>query len=65
MLIVDATVFCDRGADLAAKASSLQIVFTLGPAGSERQAAMAHALTHAWRRIRSLHHSRSETLPMI
>src|SRR5215471_10181607 len=33
MLIVDATAFCDRGGDLAAKASGLQIVFTLGLAG--------------------------------
>jgi fatty-acyl-CoA synthase len=33
MLIVDATAFRDRGGDLAARASSLQIVFTLGSAG--------------------------------
>jgi fatty-acyl-CoA synthase len=33
MLLVDATAFCERGGDLAAKAGGLQIVFTLGPAG--------------------------------
>ena len=33
MLLVDATAFCDRGGDLAAKAGGLHIVFTLGHAG--------------------------------
>ena len=33
MLIVDAAAFRDRGGDLAAKASGLTTVFTLGPAG--------------------------------
>jgi fatty-acyl-CoA synthase len=33
MLIVDATAFSDRGGDLAAKASGLQVAFTLGLAG--------------------------------
>jgi fatty-acyl-CoA synthase len=33
MLVVDADTFRDRGGDLAAKASNLKAVFTLGPAG--------------------------------
>src|SRR5205085_8500988 len=34
MLVIDADTFRDRGGDLAARASSLKTVLTLGPAGS-------------------------------
>src|ERR1700736_1201925 len=32
MLVIDNDTFCDRGGDLAARASGLKTVFTLGPA---------------------------------
>src|ERR1700738_3408753 len=47
MLVIDADTFRDRGGDLAARASSLKAVFTLGPAnnGVDLRAAVEHAGT--------------------